>query len=59
MRAYYERALKLEPQMPINAPVKQITLYDYKIIITYNSPVSAGPDVGTFSFTEERLKCRM
>ena len=27
-----------------NAPVKQITLYDHKMIITYNSPVSAGPD---------------
>ena len=44
MRAYYDRARKLEAQMPINAPVKQITLYDDKMIITYNSPVSAGPD---------------
>ena len=44
MRAYYDRALKLEPQMPINAPVKQITLYDDKMIIAYNSPVSAGHD---------------
>ena len=44
MRAYYERALKLEPQMLINALVKQITLYDDKMIITYNSPLSAGPD---------------
>lgn len=44
MRAYYERALKLEPQMLINALIKQITLYDDKMIIAYNSPVSAGPD---------------
>ena len=44
MRAYYERALKLEPQMLINALIKQITLYDDKMIIACNSPVSAGPD---------------
>ena len=57
MRAYYERALKLEPQMLINALVKQITLYDDKMIITYNSPVSAGPDESRdFSFYEKQLK---
>ena len=56
-RAYYERALKLEPQMLINALVKQITLYYDKMIIAYNSPVSAGPDKSrNFSFYEKQLK---
>ena len=54
MRAYYERALKLEPQMLINTLVKQITLYDDKIIIQYNSPIKAGPDESRdFSFYEK------
>lgn len=30
--------------MLINALIKQITLYDDKMIIAYNSPVSADPD---------------
>jgi len=37
MRAYYKQALSLEPQMLINTLVKQITLYDDKIIIQYKS----------------------
>lgn len=57
MRAYYEQALTLEPQMLINTLVKQITLYDDKIIIQYNSPVKAGPDESRdFSFYEKQLK---
>ena len=57
MRAYYKQALTLEPQMLINALVKQITLYDDKIIIQYNSPVKAGPDESRdFSFYEKQLK---
>lgn len=57
MRAYYEQALTLEPQMLINTLVKQITLYDDKIIIQYNSPVKASPDEGRdFSFYEKQLK---
>lgn len=57
MRAYYEQALSLEPQMLINTLVKQITLYDDKIIIQYNSPVKAGPDESRdFSFYEKQLK---
>ena len=56
-RAYYERALKLESQMLINALVKQITLYYDKMIIAYNSPVSAGPDESRdFSCYEKQLK---
>ena len=57
MRAYYEQALTLEPQMLINTLVKQITLYDDKIIIRYNSPVKAGPgESRDFSFYEKQLK---
>ncbi len=57
MRAYYEQALSLEPQMLINALVKQITLYDDKIIIQYNSPVKAGPDESRdFSFYQKQVK---
>lgn len=57
MRAYYEQALTLEPQMLINALVKQITLYDDKIIIQYNSPVKAGPDESRdFSFYQKQVK---
>lgn len=57
MRAYYEQALSLEPQMLINTLVKQITLYDDKIIIQYNSPIKAGPDESRdLSFYEKQLK---
>lgn len=57
MRAYYEEALKLEPQMLINVLVKQITLYDDKIIIRYNSPIKTGPDGSRdFSFYKKQLK---
>ena len=45
------------PQMLINTLVKQIKLYDDKIIIQYNSPVKAGPDESrNFSFYEKQLK---
>jgi len=57
MRAYYKQALTLEPQMLINTLVKQITLYDDKIIIQYNSSVKAGPDESRdFSYYEKQLK---
>ncbi len=39
VRAYFEQALKLEPQMLINYFVKQIILYDDKIEIIFNSPL--------------------
>ncbi len=43
--------------MLINALVKQITLYDDKMIIAYNSPVRAGPDESrNYSFYEKQLK---
>lgn len=44
LRAFYEEALKLESQLLINVLIKQITLYDDKMIIIYNSPIKTGPD---------------
>ena len=55
--AYYEQALKLEPQMLINTLVKQITLYDDKMIIQYNSPLKVSSDESRdFSFYPKQLK---
>lgn len=51
LRAFYEEALKLESQLLINVLIKQITLYDDKMIIIYNSPIKTGPDESRdFSF---------
>ncbi|MCI9504811.1 MAG: recombinase family protein [Clostridia bacterium] len=43
IRAYYEQALKLEPQMLIGYLVKEIILYDDRMDIVYNSPIN-NPD---------------
>lgn len=42
IRAYFEQALSLEPQMLINYLVKQIILYDDKMEIIFNSPMQDG-----------------
>lgn len=56
IREYYEEALKKEPQMLINELVKMITLYDDKIHIELNSPITNGPDGSQgFSFYTETL----
>lgn len=44
IRRYYLTALKQEPQLLINCLVKEITLYDDKMIITYNTPLNEGSD---------------
>lgn len=55
--AYYEQAIKLESQMLINTLVKQITLYDDKMIIQYNSPLKVSSDESRdFSFCQKQLK---
>lgn len=57
MRAFYQEALKLEANLLINVLIKQITLYDDKMIITYNSPIKEGPDGSRdFSFYQKTLK---
>lgn len=44
MREYYRQALLLEPQMLINYLIKEIVLYDDRIEIYYNSPLTISPD---------------
>lgn len=44
IRAYYEQALKLEPQMLIGYLIKEIVLYDDRIDIIYNSPINDPDD---------------
>ena len=44
IREFYSKALALEPKLLINLLVKQITLFDDKIQIQYNSPIKQSPD---------------
>ncbi len=44
MRAFYLQALKYETQMLINYVVKEIILYDDRIDIIYNHPLTFSPD---------------
>ena len=56
IRRYYLSALKQEPQLLINCMVKEITLYDDKMIITYNTPLNEDSDENRgFSFYEKIL----
>lgn len=51
IRKYYQQALKLEPQMLINILVKEIILFDDKIQIQFNNPISKSLDSSQgFSF---------
>lgn len=60
IRKYYEEALKLEPQMLINYLIKEIVLYDDRIDIFYNSPITKttnSPDESQgFSFYTKSIK---
>ncbi len=44
IRTFYEQALRYEPQMLINYIVKEIVMYDDRIDIIYNSPLTFSPD---------------
>lgn len=44
IREYYEKALRLEPQMLINYLVKEIILFNDRVEIHFNSPLKASPD---------------
>ena len=44
IKEFYTQALALEPKLLINYLVKQITLYDDRIEIEYNSPIKQSPD---------------
>ena len=41
---FYKQALKQEPQMLISLLVKEITLFNDKMIIQYNTPIANSPD---------------
>ena len=54
LRTYYKEALLLEGKMLINYMVKEITLYNDRVVITFNSPLRTSPDDSQdFSFYEE------
>lgn len=44
IREFFVEALKLEPKLMISYLVKEIKLYDDKIEIYFNSPITKGPD---------------
>lgn len=44
MRSYYMEMLELEPQMLINFFVKEIVVFDDRIEIYFNIPISISPD---------------
>ncbi|MGN0807633.1 MAG: recombinase family protein [Candidatus Coproplasma sp.] len=44
LRTYIEQSLKLEPQLLINYFIKEVVLYDDKIQIYYNFPITNSPD---------------
>ena len=56
IRRYYTAAIEQESQLLINYFIKEITLFDDKIIITYNNPLNEGPDENRgFSFYEKMV----
>ncbi len=56
MRRYYLTAIRQEPQLLISTLVKEILLYDDKMVITYNTPLHEGSDDARgFSFYEKML----
>ena len=57
IKEFYEHALRLEPKMLINYLVKEILVYNDKIIIKYNPPAPISPDESQgFSFYHKTLK---
>lgn len=59
IRKYYQDALKLEPQMLINYLIKEITLFDNRADIFYNSPIKTtdSPDNSQgFSFYSKSVR---
>ena len=56
MRRYYLTAIRQEPHLLISTLVKEILLYDDKMVITYNTPLYEGSDDDRgFSFYEKTL----
>ena len=44
IREFYENAVDLIPQTLINYLVKEVILYDDKVIVKFNSPLRTSPD---------------
>ena len=56
IREFYTQALELEPKMLITYLVKEIVLFDDRIEIYFNSPLTISPDDSQgFSFYSERI----
>ena len=54
---HYKEALKKEPQMLIGVLIKEITLFNDKMIIEYTSPIETSPDGSRgFLLYFERIK---
>ena len=59
IRKYYQDALRLEPQMLVNYLIKEITLFDNRADIYYNSPIKStdSPDNSQgFSFYSKSIR---
>lgn len=57
IRKFYIEALKLEPQLLIDALIKQIKLYNDKVEITFNTPTLQSPnDKGSFLILKNKMK---
>ena len=44
LKMYLENAIKLKPEMLVNYLIKEITLFDDKIEIKFNTPIQKSPD---------------
>ena len=51
IRKFYEQALLKEPQMLINSLIKEIVLYNDKMIVYYNNPIRTSPDGNSQGFS--------
>ena len=56
VREFYEKALRLKPQMLIGLLIKEILLFDDKIQIQFNTLINGSPDESLgFSFCKKQL----
>lgn len=51
IRKFYEQALLKEPQTLINLLIKEIVLYNDKMIVYYNNPIRTSPDGNSQGFS--------
>ena len=59
IRAFYEKALRMEPLMLINYLIKEIVVYENAIHIYYKNPLNISPDGSQgFCFSDKTSKIR-